>query len=364
MVHEKRRLFLVTTLDQGGLETYLLRFLQYDNHKHYNIVLCKSGKSGVLHDQFVRVADEVILFHLGYFSIIDFIRFKKLLRDKKVTTVCDFTGNFAGIPLLIVKIAKVAKRITFYRGSTNHFKSTLWRNFYNFLVNKLVLYSSTKILSNSQAAFDYFFSKVDNRFEVIYNGIDLSTLPANLTKKDVKNSLGFTEEDYVVGHVGRCNVAKNHDTIMSVAGILCQRYKQMHFVFIGEGVSEKYNEYFSNKEFKAQIHFLGYRNDVLNLLPAFDVFYFPSLTEGQPNALIEAMMMGIPIVASDIPPIKETVPSDFLSLLLPPCDVNAAVILLEKMFKGQIDLTPFVCKEWARKRFDALKMFEKFQCEL
>ena len=69
---------------------------------------------------------------------------------------------------------------------------------------------------------------------------------------------------------------------------------------MGKGVREKYEMIVQQMGLDGQIHLLGYRSDVLRILPLFDLYYFPSLTEGQPNALIEAMATGLPFVASDI----------------------------------------------------------------
>lgn len=362
---KKKRLFIVTCLDQGGLETYLLRFLKYDNHQHYNLVLCKSGLSGELEEEFAKVADEILLFPLGFFSIVDYIRFYRLLKKKRIDTICDFTGNFAGLPLSVAKVAKIKKRITFYRGSTNHFKETFLKNLYNSIVNKLVLSFSTRILSNSEVAFSNFFPHAyrDGRFKVIYNGIDMSSFH-QCSQESLKNEFGFKDTDFIIGHTGRCNEAKNHDTIMAVAEVLCKRYENIHFVLLGKGVKEKYGGFIEAKGLGKQIHCLGYRDDVLRVLPLFDVFYFPSVTEGQPNALIEAMLSGLPIVTSDILPIKETVPDCMYPLLLPPCDVEQAVNILESLYSGAVDIDTYQCRDWARERFDANKLFAEFQQEL
>jgi glycosyltransferase involved in cell wall biosynthesis len=66
------------------------------------------------------------------------------------------------------------------------------------------------------------------------------------------------------------------------------------------------------------VEFLGHRSDVPDILAAGDVFVFPSLYEGLGGALIEAMALGLPIVASDIPAIQEVVEKDRNALLVPP----------------------------------------------
>jgi glycosyltransferase involved in cell wall biosynthesis len=86
---------------------------------------------------------------------------------------------------------------------------------------------------------------------------------------------------------------------------------------------------------------LGYRKDVPRVLKSLDCFLFPSLTEGQPNALIEAMVSEIPIVASDIPSIKECVPSKIADTLKKPLDVQGfknEILNIFKKNKKQVSL--------------------------
>ena len=359
-----KTLFLITSLEQGGIETYLLRYLEYFQ-EHEAIVICKSGGLGELYPQYTQMV-RVIPMYFSYFGGVRYYRYYKLLKREQVDTVCDFTGNFAGLPLLVAWFARVKKRIVFYRGSTNHFRETRIRLLYNACMRKLVSVFATKILSNSVAALDFFFPKRDrtsDRFDVIYNGMDMKKL-SKLEKKRLRQEFGLPSDAFVVGHTGRCNEAKNHDTILKVASELCHKYKDIHFVLVGKGVKEKYEMMVQQMGLNKQIHLLGYRDDVLRILPLFDLYYFPPLTEGQPNALIEAMATGLPFVASDIAPIKESVPPAIRSLLLPPCDSERAVKVIERIYKGESDGAEYMCKEWAQQHFDADELFAKFRREL
>ena len=360
----KKRLFLVTNLDQGGLETYLLRYLQYDREA-YNVVICKSGKVGSLHSEYKNYVSAIYTCKLGYINVKDMFSYYKLL-NSDFDVICDFTGNFAGVPLLIAKIVGIKKRIAFYRGSTNHFKETFLRLLYNNLVKRLVQYSSTKILSNSYAALDFFFpkrSKMSKKYKVIYNGINLNDI-SHETKEKLRKEFNIPLNAFVIGHTGRCNFAKNHDTILSVAIELCHKNLSVQFVLVGKGVKEKYYTRVKQEGLENRIHFLGYRNDVMRILPLFDLYYFPSLTEGQPNALIEAMVTGLPVLASSIKPIKETMPRELHSFLLDPTDIKEAVRVIDSICKQDIDINQYSCKEWALNHFDAKILFEEFKKEL
>jgi len=117
-----------------------------------------------------------------------------------------------------------------------------------------------------------------------------------------------------------------------------------------------------NQKIKDQIHLLGYRKDIPRILKSFDLYFFPSITEGQPNALIEAMLAGLPIVASNISPIQEMLPNAMIASLHAPDDVVGFVKEIEDIYlknKEQPDL-----QNWALEKFSSDTQFEKFYKEL
>lgn len=359
----EQKLFLLTELNQGGAETYLLRFLQ--KYSESNIVFCKSGKFGSLYKNFQDTSAVLFAGKLGYVSPLDYFKFYRFLKCKKIKTICDFTGNFSGIPLLLAKIAGVKIRIAQYRGAEDHFKPTLLRRIYNYLVKQLTYWCATKIISNSKAALDYFYPGIwrgNPKFQVIYNGVDIQTLLNVKSDKAVlRKEFGIPENAFVVGHTGRYNRAKNHDTIIEVAVRLCKKYPDIYFFLAGLNVDVAYDERVKQEGLEKQIIMPGYRNDVPRLLYIMDVFYFPSVTEGQPNSLLEAEIVGLPIVASDIAPMKEAVPEPFVEKLIPPCDIDCAVSTLEKLYCSEKLRNEYICQKWAKKNFDGNTRFEEFR---
>ncbi|MFV0189022.1 glycosyltransferase [Empedobacter falsenii] len=357
-------LFIINDLNSGGIENYLLRFLRYYNKKITPVVLCKSGNRGVLEKEYQKIDNiEIVSFKISFLDLKGIRNFKRLLKDNNFTTVVDFTGNFAGIPMFISYRSGIKKRITFYRGATNHFKENNIRLAYNSLINKLVLKYATSILSNSKAAFKFFFKdKVDNRFEVIYNGIDAEKfLNCN---EDVRKELNIPEEAFVIGHVGRYAREKNHEAVFEVARKLCPQHNDIYFILCGKGVDEAFAEKIKDLKLSNQIITLGYRSDVVKVLNSMNAFYFPSFSEGQPNALIEALIAGLPFVASDIDPILETIPKSHYSFLTSPEDTQKAVDILMTFYNNKnSDYLPDL-KNWAIKNYNPHILFQKFYNKL
>ncbi|MBK9292025.1 MAG: glycosyltransferase [Bacteroidetes bacterium] len=356
--------FFVTGLDSGGIENYLLRFLTYKAESFDQIyVFCKGGKAGQLEMKYKAIPNVIIhVKKISFFNPKDYIYIYKFFKKYNIDVVCDFTGNFAGVILLTAKWAGVNKRISFYRGATNHFKETKFRLFYNNFVQKMTYQYATDILSNSIAAFDYFYPnqwKTDSRFAVIYNGID--SRPFIEEDKTLREELNIPSSAFVIGHTGRFNEAKNHHTIIEVATLICKKYDDIYFLLCGNDVKDNLEAQVISKQLHDKVILLNYRSDIPRVLNTMDVFFFPSLTEGQPNALIEAMIMGLPFVASDIAPIQETVANN--TQLFEPKDVDAFVKALEDLYLMRAKRDHNL-KENTMMKFDYKMRFDEFYNKL
>jgi glycosyltransferase involved in cell wall biosynthesis len=331
-------------------------------------VICKGNVFGELEEDYKKIQYiQLVKMEVGYFDFKAYYNIYAILKKSNAQSVCDFTGNFAGLVLLMANLARVKNRISFYRGSSNHFEETKIKLFYNLVMLQLVKWNATKILSNSYAALDYFYSnrdKNDKRFKVIYNGIDANKFNSS-SNKFKKEDFEIPLDGFVIGHTGRYNDAKNHETIIKVAEKLCEKYPDIYFMLCGKDTEVFLTKYILNNSIlKDKVKILGYRNDICNILPVFDVYFFPSTTEGQPNSLIEAMITGLPIVASNIEPIIETTPNNLHNELLDPMDVEGFCIRLEEYYFSKQKREEDNFSSWAIERFAAEALFNQFYKEL
>lgn len=88
---------------------------------------------------------KVLPFRIGYVDIRAFRRLYIFLKVNRFNSACDFTGNFAALPLLVAACADVSKRITFYRNAENRFKGGVFRAIFNNMLNFIVKLSASKI---------------------------------------------------------------------------------------------------------------------------------------------------------------------------------------------------------------------------
>lgn len=357
----KKVCFLIPTIDAGGIETYVLRFIRYSAGRLNITVVVRNGKRrGELLDDYMKTGVELRFMSLGYINIVKMRNYLHFFKSQKFDTVCDFNGNFSGETLFLAKISGIDNRVAFYRSSSNHFKNTILNNVFNFISNKLVQKFATNILANSLAGLKFFFTEKkvqkDDRFQVIKNGIEQTTIEIKADKSLILQELNIPENNFIIAHSGRFDKSKNHLSMLEVAGKVISKNPNIYFLFCGRN-TEQLQSLVNQFNISKNVRLLGYRNDVLKIVKNSDLFFFPSITEGQPNALIEALMMGKPIVASNIEAIKECLPESLYNRLAEPYDIDGFVSLIENTFKSPHESD---YSNWAKKEFSASVNFEKF----
>jgi glycosyltransferase involved in cell wall biosynthesis len=161
-------------------------------------------------------------------------------------------------------------------------------------------------------------------FTVIHSGVDLAPFLTGRPRAEARSLLGVPQGEIVIGTVGRLTAVKGQEGLIRTVGELLRRGERVFLVLVGEGERRRELEELTLRLGIAEkVHFLGWRPDVAQVLAACDLFCLPSRNEGMGKALVEAMAMGLPVVASDIGGIKDIVRPGENGLLVPVGDVQA-----------------------------------------
>jgi glycosyltransferase involved in cell wall biosynthesis len=158
---------------------------------------------------------------------------------------------------------------------------------------------------------------------VIHNGIDTDLFAHQADRESLKGEFGL-EGKLVVGTALRLNEQKGLQYLVAAAPAVKKRFPEARFLVIGEGPLRD-DLIGRARELGVDDVFLfpGYRKDVSRILPAFDIYVLPSLWEGLPLGMIEAMLAKLPIVATTVGGVPEVLADGDTALLVPPADSEA-----------------------------------------
>jgi nucleoside-diphosphate-sugar epimerase/glycosyltransferase involved in cell wall biosynthesis len=172
----------------------------------------------------------------------------------------------------------------------------------------------------------------------IGNGVSVEMFsPDHAIRAKTRHLLGLHEKVFLVGVVARLVREKGIVEFLEAAKSLGARFPHVCFLLVGERLQSDYDTSIEDELTRARevlgsrLIVTGYRADVADLLRAMDLFCLPSYREGMPRSIIEAMMMGLPVVGTDIRGTREEVVPGKTGLLVPTRDVVALTRALEAL---------------------------------
>lgn len=190
----------------------------------------------------------------------------------------------------------------------------------NVWIKRILNYFGKKFISKcnfvrfavSDKAARWLFGNAD--YIPIHNGINLDMFQFSLeNRKKYRHSLNL-EDMHVYGHVGRFELQKNHQKLISIFSNIYKQDPLARLILVGNGkYEEKIKDLVDEMNLHKVVLFLGIRNDVSKMMNAFDYTVFPSLYEGLPLSLIEAQANGIQVfysnrISNEIRLLSETYP--------------------------------------------------------
>ena len=154
------------------------------------------------------------------------------------------------------------------------------------------------------------------RTHVVPLGIDVDRFAGGTPALDL--------DGRVIGNVARLAAQKGHRYLIDAAPAVAERHPDARFVIVGDGeLRTELERHATDRGVADRVLFTGARDDVPDLLASFDLFAFPSLYEGLCLAVIEAQAAGVPVVATPVGGIVETVADGVTGFLCPPADAAA-----------------------------------------
>lgn len=319
---------LIEGFGLGGAEKKVCELIARMDPDRFNTVVCSFGICEEIRDFFTDLNVKVYtLPRYQQFDISLIWRLRQVIRREKIDIIMStlFHADFWGA--LVGKWAG-AKAVF----SWETISSPEWlipRRLYPY---RLVIRLADKVISVSHATAHWLEEKRGvprSRIEVIPYGVDLCTYK-NGDEPQLRNEIGLRKENIVIGMVGRLVLQKGHMYLIEAAESVVKEFPQVRFVLVGDGpLRNEIENRVMEKGLQDYFLLLGIRHDVPQLLREFDIFCLPSLFEGLPNVILEAMASGLPVVATHVDGTKEAVVPKETGLLIPPKNPSELVRALK-----------------------------------
>jgi glycosyltransferase involved in cell wall biosynthesis len=157
------------------------------------------------------------------------------------------------------------------------------------------------------------------RISVIENGIDLRRFQVNTPRAELCREFGLPAEQAIIGTIGRLVPEKGQHLLIEAAERLKDEFADAHFVIVGDGdLRGDLEQQVAAANLTGRFRFLGTSNRVPEILSVMDVFTLPSISEGLPMVILEAMAAKKPIIATKVGAIPEVLMHGEAGIVIPP----------------------------------------------
>lgn len=334
MARKIRVMHGISSWAMGGTERMLTHLIpHFDKTRFDSCLMCFNSPLPVSEEW---KASGIEVYHLNMdkrVSIIGIVRCMKLLRQWKPDILMVYGLRANLMARFAAWLCRIPVFITGQRGIED------WKGRSEVFLERITSVFVDLYIGNSQACCDMLARREKispQKLLAIPNGIDFKA-PENLDMRtrEIKTKHAIPPGSFIIGTVGRLQPVKGHHDLVAAAQIVLRKHPEAFFVLVGED--------FRNGELQAlakhlqineRVCFAGYSKDVASWLATFDIFVLPSLSEGMPVAVIEAMFMSKPVIATNVGGTPEVIQDGQTGLLIPPSDphqmAQSIITLIEK----------------------------------
>jgi len=172
------------------------------------------------------------------------------------------------------------------------------------------------------------------RAEVIRNGVNLQKFDPAVIYPDVRTAVGIPADHLVVGYIARMTYQKDPVTMIRAFAAATQQVKDVTLLMVGGGeLKQTAMDTAQALGIADKVVFLDFRQDVPAVLKAMDIYCLPSLWEGFPIGVLEAMAMGKAVIATDVDGTREAVTHEQNGLLVPPANPEALTAAMVRLLQ-------------------------------
>lgn len=358
-------LHLIHTGGVGGAETVVEQLVRYGDHESWRTVTGVPGEGWLLSALREAAAEVVVLPSSGPFDGAMLFRLIRILKTRRVDVVHthlfgpavygSVAGRIAGLPV-----------VSTIHGSVDLAAAHRWWGMKKRLLrgpgNRFVA-----VTEGLRAEVIRELGVSPERTRVIANGIDVSRFvprPSGVLREE----LGWSSDNFVIGAVGNVRRPKGYDTLLEAAKLLREECPSCRFVVVGDmdGEPALTHDLLARRRalgLDDMVVFAGFRADVVDVLNNFDIYVMSSTREGLPLAVLQAMAVRLPIVATMCGGPQEVLTHDRNALLVAVRDPRALAEAIRHLVDSGETRERLATTAWetVRARYTVERMVEEYE---
>jgi len=371
-------LYVITTFKKDGPGNVLLNILKNIDRKQFNPIVVCMYKGGKLEEDIRHLNIKTFNLNMispfnGWLDFRAIVKLGRLIKQYDVDIIhahlvrATVYGGFASLffrkPLMVT-----VHNMEEHQSKGGLFIS-LVRKFDRYILSqlKIVVCVSKQVKKHLLK----YYKLKENKIFVIHNGIDISKYFTQKQNGKLRKEFNISLNTILVGTVARLHKQKGIKYLIEAAEKVLKKYKKIKFIIVGDGeIKEDLLKIISIKNLGKYIIFAGFRTDIKDILADFDIFVLPSLWEGLPNALLEAMATGLPCIATNVSGNAEVINNDVTGVLIPSKDAEMLSKAIEKLIVSGKEYRKKLGYQGQRsilKNFNAKKMtleYEQYYAKL
>ncbi len=301
---KKHVLIVINGMNVGGAETFIMKmYRKLDKSKFQFDFLINAEERCFYEDEIEKFGGTVLRGVSKSKNVLKcFFTTYNIIRGNKYKNVLFVAVHpLVVIDLFAAVLAGAKNRMV--RSTNSSAKGGVLGKIVSAFCRPFVRLLTTKMLAPSDIAAGWLFGKnaaKSKKFSLITNGINTDDFIFTQEKRNKVRREFNIEGKFVVGHIGRFNVQKNHTYLLEIFKEIIYRKKDSALLLVGIGeLEDDIRKKAKDLGILDNIIFAGLRNDVNEILMGMDVLVFPSLYEGMPNVVIESQATGLPCIVSD-----------------------------------------------------------------
>jgi len=365
-------LYVIDNIEFGGGERVFSQIIRGLNKEKFSVFVA-SNPGGIFEKKLMEVGIKIDPLDMtSRYNLSTISKLKKIIKTKDIQIVHSQGGRADFFARIAAKIARVPITVSSMAMLVEGYDVSILKKRLYVLMDRWTERWVNKFTVLSEAMRRSLIERhkipPENIFK-IYNGIEIEEYNPDLKelrnkKLGVRRELGLKNDVPVIGAIGRLVWQKGFEYLIRAAPEVLKKCPEARFLIVGEGplknklilTSEKLNV-------ADRIIFTGFRSDIKEILASIDVLAMPSLLEGLPMVLLEAMAMAKPIVTTRIDGITEVLENSKTGLLVPAKNSHALAEAIVGILNDKAKANFFGqnAREAAKEKFSVKKMVEQIE---